>query len=94
MAGYLSHYVPAFKGTSETRTEWEALRRTRIEGRTRISIAVLDVRIRMVSATEARMVFRQIYESDAFSEVGTKAMFLVKRDGRWLIEREFFTPLL
>lgn len=91
-SAYFSHYLPDFKGTSETRAEWEALRRTRIEGRTRISLGVFDVRVRMVSPTEARLVFRQDYDSDAFKEVGTKAMFLVKRDGRWLIEREFFTP--
>jgi hypothetical protein len=53
---------------------------------------VFDVRVRMVSPTEARLVFRQDYDSDAYREVGTKAMFLVKRDGRWFIEREFFTP--
>ncbi|NJM44672.1 MAG: nuclear transport factor 2 family protein, partial [Brachymonas sp.] len=91
-AAYFSHYLPDFKGTSETRAEWETLRRSRIEGRSRISLAVLDVRVRMVSPTEARLVFRQDYDSDAFQEIGTKAMFLVKRDGRWLIEREFFTP--
>lgn len=89
---YFSHYLSEFKGTSATRAEWEALRRTRIEGRSRISVAASDVRVRMVSPTEARLVFRQVYESDAFNEIGTKAMFLVKRDGRWLIEREFFTP--
>ncbi len=91
-AAYFSHYAPEFKGTSDSRTEWEAQRRTRIEGRSRMSIAALDVRVRMVSPTEARLVFRQNYESDAFTENGTKAMFLIKRDGRWLIEREFFTP--
>jgi outer membrane protein assembly factor BamE len=91
-AAYFSHYLPEFKGTSATRGEWEELRRTRIEGRSRISLAALDVRVRMVSPTEARLVFRQVYESDAFNEIGTKAMFLVKREGRWLIEREFFTP--
>jgi hypothetical protein len=91
-AAFFAHYLPDFKGTSATRAEWEALRRTRIEGRSRMSVAALDVRVRMVSPTEARLVFRQNYESDAFTETGTKAMFLVKRDGRWFIEREFFTP--
>jgi outer membrane protein, adhesin transport system len=91
-AAYFSHYAPEFKGTSATRTEWEALRRSHIENRTGISLGVFDVRSRMVSPTEARVVFRQSYESDAIKEIGTKAMFLVKRDGRWLIEREFFTP--
>ncbi len=91
-AAYFAHYLPEFKGTSNTRAEWESLRRTRIEGRSRITLAVFDVRVRMVSPTEARLVFRQDYDSDAYREVGTKAMFLVKRDGRWFIEREFFTP--
>ncbi len=91
-SAYFGHYLPEFKGTSPTRAEWETLRRTRIEGRSRISLGVFDVRVRMVSPTEARLVFRQDYESDAYREVGTKAMFLVKRDGRWFIEREFFTP--
>lgn len=89
---FFSRYVPEFKGTSATRAEWEALRRPRIESRLSISIGVQDVRGRMDSPTNARVVFRQLYESDAGSEIGTKAMFLVKRDGRWLIEREFFTP--
>jgi hypothetical protein len=89
---FFSRYVPDFKGTSASRSEWEALRRPRIESRLSISIGVLDVRARMISPTEARLVFRQVYDSDAGSEIGTKAMFLTKRDGRWLIEREFFTP--
>lgn len=89
---FFSRYVPEFKGTSATRAEWEALRRPRIESRLSISIGVQDVRGRMDSPTNARVVFRQLYESDAGSEIGTKAMFLVKREGRWLIEREFFTP--
>jgi outer membrane protein assembly factor BamE len=91
-AAYFTHYVPEFKGTSATRAEWEALRRPRIEAAQRVSLAVLDVRARMVTPTEARVVFRQVYESSSGNENGTKAMFLVKRDGRWMIEREFFTP--
>ena len=89
---FFSRYAPGFTGSSTSRAEWEALRRPRIESRLSISIGVLDVRARMVSPTEARVVFRQAYESDAGSEIGTKAMFLSKRDGRWLIDREFFTP--
>ena len=89
---FFARYVPEFRGTSASRGEWEALRRPRIESRQGVSLAVLDVRSRMVSPTEARLVFRQVYDSDAGSEIGTKAMFLTKRDGRWLIDREFFTP--
>ena len=89
---YFQRYVPEFKGSSASRAEWEAQRRPSIEARGNVSLAVQDVRGVMVSPGVARVVFRQIYDSDAGSEIGTKAMFLVKRDGRWLIEREFFTP--
>ncbi|MBC7381076.1 MAG: outer membrane protein assembly factor BamE [Burkholderiaceae bacterium] len=89
---FFLRYAPEFKGTSATRAEWEAQRRPSIESRVNVSLAVQDVRGVMVSPGVARVVFRQVYDSDAGSEIGTKALFLVKRDGRWLIEREFFTP--
>jgi outer membrane protein assembly factor BamE len=89
---YFARYLPEFKGTSATRAEWEAQRRPRIETRSGMTLGVQDVRAVMVPPDGARIVFRQVYNSDAGSEVGTKALFLVKRDGRWLIEREFFTP--
>ncbi len=89
---YFARYTPEFKGTSATRAEWEALRRPRIEVRSGMTLGVQDVRAVMVPPDGARIVFRQVYNSDAGSEVGTKALFLIKRDGRWLIEREFFTP--
>ena len=89
---FFLRYAPEFKGTSATRAEWEAQRRPSIESRVNVSLAVQDVRGVMVSPGVARVVFRQVYDSDAGNEIGTKALFLVKRDGRWLIEREFFTP--
>jgi hypothetical protein len=89
---FFLRYAPEFKGTSASRAEWEAQRRPSIESRANVSLAVQDVRGVMMSPGVARVVFRQVYDSDAGSEVGTKALFLVKRDGRWLIEREFFTP--
>jgi outer membrane protein assembly factor BamE len=89
---FFQRYAPEFKGTSASRADWEAQRRPSIESRVNVSLAVQDVRGVMVAPGVARVVFRQVYDSDAGSEIGTKALFLVKRDGRWLIEREFFTP--
>lgn len=91
-AAYFARYVPEFKGASASRAEWEAARRPAIENRSRVSIAVQDVRGVMIPPTGSRVVFRQVYESEGGNEIGTKALFLVKRDGNWLIEREFFTP--
>ncbi len=91
-SAFFARYTPEFRGTSASRAEWEAARRPRVEGGRSVSIAVQDVRGVMVPPNSARVVFRQVYDSDVGSEIGTKALFLVKRDGRWLIEREFFTP--
>ena len=91
-AAFFGRYAPEFKGTSTSRADWESILRPRIEGRRRISIGIQDLRSRTVSPTEVRLIFRQIYESDAGNDIGLKAMFLVKREGRWMIEREFFTP--
>jgi hypothetical protein len=90
-AAFFARYVPEFRGTSASRADWEAVLRPRIEGRRRIAVSIVDLRSRVVTPTEVRLIFRQVYESDAGNDIGLKAMYLVKRDGRWLIEREFFT---
>ena len=94
VSAFFARYVPEFKGASATRAEWEAARRPAVESRRSVSIAVQDVRGVMIPPTSSRVVFRQVYDSDAGSEIGTRALFLIKRDGRWLIEREFFTPVV
>ena len=89
---FFARYAPEFKGTAATRTEWEGILRPRIEGRRRISVGVSDLKSITVSPTQVRVLFKQTYESDAGNDIGLKAMYLVKRQGRWLIEREFFSP--
>ncbi len=90
-AAFFSHYVPEFRGSSASRPEWEAVTLPRIQGPRKLTVSIHDLRSRQVSPTEARIVFRQVYISDAGNDVFLKAMFLTKRDGRWMIEREFAT---
>ncbi len=86
---YLASYAKSFtpeKG--QTRAAWSAARRERVTTPKKISVALVDTKVEIVSATEARAVFRQNYESDSLSTRSRKTLSLVKEDGEWRISRE------
>lgn len=89
---FFAHYVPEFRGTSASREDWEAGMLPRIQGPRRLTVSIQDLRSRVVSPVEARIVFREVFVSDVGNEVMLKAMFLTNRDGRWMVQREFATP--
>ncbi len=88
-AGYLDAYSKDFKpddGTS--RTAWAAARRERITTPKRITVEILGASVEMVSATEAKVTFRQAYSSDALKTRSRKTLTMVKEGSGWLIARE------
>ena len=87
--GYLAAYSKSFKpedGTS--RAAWSATRRERITTPKRISVEVLGATVEMTSATEAKVTFRQAYNSDALQTRSRKTLTMVKEGNTWLITRE------
>ena len=87
--GYLAAYSKSFKpedGTS--RAAWSATRRERITTPKRISVEVLGATVEMTSATEAKVTFRQAYNSDALQTRSRKTLTMVKEGSTWLITRE------
>lgn len=87
--GYLAAYSKSFKpedGTS--RAAWSATRRERISTPKRISVEVLGATVEMTSPTEAKVTFRQAYDSDALQTRSRKTLMLVKEGNTWLIVRE------
>ena len=87
--GYLAAYSKSFKpedGTS--RSSWSATRRERISTPKRISVEVLGATVEMTSATEAKVTFRQAYNSDALQTRSRKTLTMVKEGNTWLIVRE------
>lgn len=91
-AQLLSHYTAQFNGGGARRAEWAAQISQRLEKASNITLSVTDLRVRTNSANAITVTFTQALQIDATREVGTKTLELVKRDGRWLIERESFTP--
>ena len=87
--GYLAAYAKSFKpedGTS--RSAWSAARRERVAAPRRIKVEVLGAVVEMTSATEAKVTFRQAYNSDSLQTRSRKTLTLVKEGSVWLITRE------
>ena len=88
MPAYLSAYgkdfVPAGK---QSRKAWETERRDRIVGKSRISVKIDDLQVK-VAGTKATARFRQSYSAGALNTQSRKTLEMVKVQNQWLIVRE------
>jgi tetratricopeptide (TPR) repeat protein len=88
MVGYVGAYTSDFSGSAKSHQAWEDDRRSRIEPRKRISVAVSELRV-SVNGDRAEAHFRQSYSSDTLSTSGHKTLTLVRSPGgKWLIRQE------
>ena len=88
MANYLAAYGPEFTpGGKQSRSAWEKDRRDRIVGKSRISVTLSDLNVK-VSGKEAVVKFYQAYKADALSISSRKTLTLQHNGKRWLITRE------
>jgi TPR repeat protein len=87
---YLSYYADDFRTPNgESRSDWAAQRRARIDSRKRIAVEILAPRVAMNSnGSEATLVFTQNYSSDQIAETSAKTLLLVRRDAAWKIVQE------
>ena len=88
-ARYLSHYAKDFKTPNgESRADWEAGRKQRINGPKSIEVLVEAPKVNVKDENHASVSFRQSYRSDALKVNSGKTLVLVRVDGRWLIVQE------
>ncbi len=88
MNAYLKAYAKDFDAPGKlSRQEWEEERRSRIVGKTKISVQLSEVAI-TVNGNKATVRFRQAYSADALSINSRKTLELVNSGDRWLIVRE------
>ncbi|MFP5307157.1 MAG: hypothetical protein ACLGI7_15215, partial [Gammaproteobacteria bacterium] len=85
-SAYASNFVPE-GGLS--RRAWETQRRERISSPQRIRVTIAEPQFSRIDENRARVVFRQSYESDTFSDVVTKALDMERTPGGWMIVREY-----
>ena len=88
MGGYVGAYAPGFKGTEGSASAWQASRRQRIVGKSRISVELSGITVELLANNTARASFRQDYAADQLKVSSQKSLELVKRDGKWLIRKE------
>jgi murein L,D-transpeptidase YafK len=85
---YLEHYAKDFQTPNgEPRKSWMEERRSRIEGKGKITVRI-DKPTIVVDGNTATVKFRQSYQSGALSASSRKTLTMVKQDGKWLIKQE------
>lgn len=85
-SAYASDFVPE-GGLS--RGAWETQRRERVSSPKRIRVTIAEPQFSRTGEDRARVVFRQSYESDTFTDVVTKALDMQRTPGGWKIVREY-----
>ncbi len=85
---YFAHYARDFQTPDgESRKEWMEDRRSRIEGKGKISIK-LEAPDITINGDHANFKFRQHYQSGSLIANSRKTLVMIKRDGIWLIKQE------
>jgi ketosteroid isomerase-like protein len=83
-AAYASEFTPA---GGMSRQSWEAERRSRILGKSSISVKIEQLQV-TVKGNTAVAKFRQAYNADKLNVSSHKTLEFVKAGNRWLIARE------
>ncbi len=88
MPGYLAAYGKDFDPPgSQSRPAWEEERRTRITGKSSISVKLENLTV-SVTGAKAVVKFRQDYKASGLSVSSRKTLDLVKAGNKWVIARE------
>ena len=88
MTAYFAAYSPDFRPAPDmTRTAWEAQRKARIVGKSRIDIQLSDIQVRR-DGDQASVSFRQRYQADNLMLSNRKTLSMIRSANRWLIVRE------
>ena len=88
MGAYLGSYGKDFDPPGSVgRKAWEEDRRSRITGKSRISVKLNDLNV-SVNGNKAVVKFKQAYSADSLNVSSRKTLELVKSGERWVIVRE------
>ena len=88
MTGYLASYGKDFDPPGSVgRKAWEDDRRSRIMGKSRISVKLSDLVV-AINGSKAVVKFKQAYSADSLNVSSRKTLELVKAGERWVIVRE------
>lgn len=87
--GYLAHYASDFQTPKgQSRTNWEAQRKSRIAKPRRIEVDVEAPKVVFSASNRVTVTFRQTYRSDTLKSTSTKTLVMVRSGDKWLIQQE------
>lgn len=87
---YFGIYEADFRGDAPSRAQWEQQRRARV-GHGKVGLKMENLRIRVLSDSEAEVQFVQHYSSAGHRDVGEKRLRLRRSGGAWRITEERWT---
>ena len=88
MSAYLASYGQNFDPPGkQARKSWEAERRSRIVGKSSISVKLSNLAIE-VQGSKATAIFKQDYSADSLNVSSRKTLDMVKVGDRWVIVKE------
>jgi len=87
MNGYFAAYAPGFKGNEASAAAWQASRRQRITGKSRISVDISGLQVQVQKGV-AKVSFHQAYVADLLRVTSQKTLELEQHNGKWLIRKE------
>jgi tetratricopeptide (TPR) repeat protein len=85
---YLGFYGTGFKTPNDDRAAWETQRRERLTRPNFIRVTLDELRVNVSDADNARVSFRQRYESNLLRNTSRKTLTLAREDGTWKIVEE------
>lgn len=89
VASYLGSYSPNFDTPgNQSRKAWEADRRARIVGKSRISVKLSNLSV-TVQGSKAVAKFKQDYNANSLNVSSRKTLDMAKVGERWVIVKEF-----
>lgn len=88
MRDYLAAYMPDFAPQNMSHDAWVKQRMDRIGKPKLIEVALSNISVKVQDDSHATVSFLQNYRSDVYRDEVEKTLFMVKRDGRWLIIEE------
>jgi adhesin transport system outer membrane protein len=86
---YLNAYAPTYQPSKEVSHEaWLAKRRARLNGESKITLDIGDVKVDVRDATHASTSFHQTYRGATYSDDVDKTLLWTNVGGRWVIVAE------
>jgi adhesin transport system outer membrane protein len=83
-----SNYSASYNSKSMARASWLAYRKRFVTKPGDVSVTASNIRVEMKSENLAELHFNQDYRSNDYNDKVEKVLQVVKRDGRWLINKE------